>query len=184
MLDFPVDRFVWALFKGKEQEGPLQGAHTLFIVGTSPPIERIYHYLDLTEIKSLYFGAGGRFDYNIDTVFEIVQNSKPFIPVDSITIETPHFDIDIYLELRKRNIHHRRLLWIIPYIWKGTLLQSGLTSIEAIMSEAQTKFTDVFIKVDTGTSVFITDIRNSMYNSFISGYDEDAFLESKEKICV
>ena len=59
MLDFPIGKIQYALFKGIELEGPLQGHPTLFVVGDVPLLD-IYSALYENSLYNIYFGAGGR----------------------------------------------------------------------------------------------------------------------------
>jgi hypothetical protein len=173
-LKFPKDTVEWALFEGTEQEGPFKGERTLFVVGFAPYAD-ILSRLEANENSTqeytqVYFGAGGRFDYNSDTV-RAISNYVDTYKV-AITVENPDIDFDLMYSCSELN-------WMCPVLWHGQLVQEGADS----MSEARNHpdpAERIIVKVDTGSFVLSTWARDCTASTY-ADYSEDRLLTQKEK---
>ena len=165
----------WALFKGIEQEGPNKGALTLFVVG-DVPLQKICKEIYDHRIGSVYFGAGGRFDYNYNTVHDLLFLNLATYPINHLFIESPKYQPAAHKLLKYK------WRWIIPFIWKGEILDEGLESIRYCKKNlSYFEQDEVFGKIDTGLDVLISKLSSISYNVISKNYDADVLLASKER---
>jgi hypothetical protein len=175
MLEFPVDKIEWAIFKGEEQEGPNKGVDTLFVVGNAP-FDLLYKYVGLYNSRAIYLGAGGRFDYSKKTALEL---SKIMNNSDILTIECPVFD---FMLMKQLCFHHKNTYWVVPYIWHGRLIEIVGDPLRHFNSLQNYSNADkVLLKVDTGAYVCITSLADTFLNKYSDGYFEDVLVTQKER---
>lgn len=170
MLSFPEQDVEYAIFSGVEQEGPFKGIPTFFIVG-DPPLQLILN--TCKEAEHIYFGAGGRFDYNQDTVLGLLENLE-ILP--RITIENPILDLQLFIDLQ--DILKDNFLWHLPIMWHGQACTDGLNSLKQVDRELDGR--NIALKIDTGYSTYskrLSDFPYSHYND----YAADQLLIQKDK---
>jgi hypothetical protein len=168
-MDFD-DKLAYGLFIGIEQEGPYRGTKSLFVVG-DVPFAIICSYLYNHKLHCVYFGAGGRFDFNPTTVKDLARASIIHRPY-AITIESPRYDRDLHLAIKLDNCN-----WVIPYVWQGKILQEGLDSLINLGQ----RISSVYAKIDTGKEVIVHPWLGYYGNSYNEGYSEDKLLLVKER---
>ena len=173
MLAFPKDKVEYAIFRGIEQEGPFKGLDTHFIVG-DVPLELILENCVGTD--HLYFGAGGRFDYNADTVRDVVTHLRVHGRKTRITVESPV--VDFYLLDFLFWKAPSDFLWHLPIMWHGVAVEAGLESLKNI--DREDFGSSVAIKIDTGYSTYSTLLSSFPYSHY-SDYGDDLLLIQKDK---
>lgn len=163
MLDFPVNKVEYALFKGIEQEGPFKGVKTLFVVGDCP-LDKISNALKSDFFAQIYLGAGGRFDYNKETVRQLLQKSVV------VTIENPvvNYECLVY------GAH-----WMLPILWKNQPVSDGLTSLTSVLAEGNF-IESVSLKLDTGSKTFVVRLQDFIRSDY-SDYGGDELILQKLK---
>lgn len=161
-LKFPKDTIEYALFEGIEQEGPHKGAPTLFVVG-NVPMDVLRPYL-INAYEQVYFGAGGRFDYNPETVAEVVKMQS-----FQVVVESPEFNLELMLRLPT-------LHWMLPIVWHGKPVEGTVNN----MRDAHLVRNRVIVKVDTGVATYSAWL-NLMFNSDYADYSADKLLIQKTK---
>jgi hypothetical protein len=170
MLEFPKDKVEYAIFSGIEQEGVFKGISTYFIVGDVP----LQLILDVCkEAEHLYFGAGGRFDYNPDTVLGVLENLEV---LPRVTVESPILDMQLFIDLQ--DILKDNFLWHLPIMWHGQACTEGLNSLKVVDQELDGR--NLALKIDTGYSTYskrLSDFPYSHYND----YSGDQLLVQKDK---
>jgi hypothetical protein len=173
VLAFPKNKVDHAVFSGIEQEGPFKGVPTYFIVG-DVPLELIR---DLCRNPShLYFGAGGRFDYNASTVASVATMLYAAGNPVKITVENPVVDLDLLK--RMGEFMPGNFLWTIPIMWQGLPCEAGLKSLKNI--DRQANEFHVAVKIDTGYSTYSTRLSNFPYSHY-NDYGDDELLFQKDK---
>ena len=171
MLAFPVDKVEYAIFRGIEQEGPFKGLDTHFIVG-DVPLDTI---IENCEAEHIYFGAGGRFDYNPHTVADLIKHLRVQGRKTKVTVESPIVDFALLNFLFWKA--PTDFLWHLPIMWHGVAVEAGLESLKHIDRE---DFGDkVAIKIDTGYSTYSTLLSNFPYSHY-NDYSGDKLLIQKE----
>lgn len=171
-LKFPTDRVQHALFEGVEREGPLKGQFTLFVVG-DVPFENIIKRVQESEREyfQIYFGAGGRFDYNKETVrsvseyFEVNGNE---LLVD-ITVENPIIDQVLLEDIDTLN-------WMCPILWHGMAVPPAIHSLQSVRPALREQ---VIVKLDTGVSTYAIRFDEFKVSDY-SDYGDDVLLEQME----
>ena len=174
MLEFPVAKVAWALFRGIEQEGPNKGLKTLFVVGDVPIFEIQSKFCDI-RAEVIYFGAGGRFDYNTTTVEYLTTH--PDAPQFKLTIECPKFD---YVLMKKLCFHNKNTIWVVPYVWGGYKL-NGFDPLAQFTLSNYANADKIYLKVDTGERVILSKLSDCVINKYSEGYAGDKLLLQKER---
>ncbi|MGI4811906.1 MAG: hypothetical protein ACRYGG_00985 [Janthinobacterium lividum] len=172
MLKFENEKY--ALFSGIEQEGPRAGDKTLFIVGDVPANIIVENLVALKNRTHLYFGAGGRFDYNLEVLKTFLFGFGGHSYYPDITVESPVYNEELYSLVKE---YEGRLKWFIPCIYGGTPLVEGLSTISSLLSKQMVD--DCFyLKIDAMQTVTISDLAYTNMNSYERGYSEDKLLVS------
>lgn len=170
-LKFPRDKVEYALFEGIEREGPFKGTYTLFVVD-DVPVEEILRLIQMpySRYGQIYFGAGGRFAYNPETIKKVHDN------IDSsktlITVEDPRIDFDLLISLVALN-------WMCPIMWHGQPVPRGINSVEKARTMNSWIQDSVIVKIDTGKLVLATEL-TVFAKSDYSEYGKDKLLLQKE----
>jgi hypothetical protein len=173
VLAFPEHKVEYAIFRGIEQEGPFKGTPTYFIVG-DVPFDLIKSTCD--GAAHVYFGAGGRFDYNPTTVVSLVDYLYVRGRSSKITIESPVVDLSL-MNFLKYGVEVD-FLWHLPIMWHGLSCDAGLASLQKInMREFGS---NVAIKIDTGYSTYSTRLSDFPYSHY-NDYADDVLLIQKDK---
>lgn len=159
------------LFIGIEQEGINTGKKMLFVVG-DVPIQKIYAQMHKHAIKDVYFGAGGRFDFNVDVVTTLLSlaNNTGLPTIESVTIESPLYDDRVFNKLQLASL--RNVYWVIPFLWKGNILSDGVKALEPLHS-LTTYSHKIFAKADLGNRVYVFPVNEMFQNKLDTGYDGD-----------
>jgi hypothetical protein len=178
MLKFPPNKIECALFIGIEAEGRFKGKKTLFVVGNVP-----YNQIEETMIKHpsiehIYFGAGGTFEYNADTVISVFTH---FIS-KTIAIESPVFDFNLYLLMKAyADKYNRAFTFIIPIVWAGIARPDLTGNMSHILFNPILDTEDrITIKLDTSAGVYLVPLAAIIANR-LDVYDEDKLLWQKER---
>lgn len=177
MLKFPIKKIEWALFTGMEQEGPNKERtdnFTLFVVG-KPPVQKILDTYNDAKCNAIYFGAGGRFEYDPLLVRTIAKK----IVLTRITVESPDYDPELMSVISS---YARQTYWVVPLVWNGKLNKDCMSLLEELaLSTSVFVQSKILVKVDTGSSVFITQLNTNFINSYKQGYADDKLLYQKER---
>jgi hypothetical protein len=172
VLAFPEDKVEYAIFSGIEQEGPFKGTDTFFLVG-DVPFDLIKSTCD--EAKHVYFGAGGRFDYNPVTVRGLADYLYIRGRTTKLTIESPVIDLSL-LRFLKYGVAGD-FLWQLPIMWHGLPCEPGLASLRVI--DPKEYGPHVAVKIDTGYSTYSTRLSNFPYSHY-NDYGDDKLLVQKD----
>jgi len=168
-LKFPPASIEYAMFEGFEQEGPLKGKFTLFIVGPMP-YEDILAQLSIKDYDQIYFGAGGRFDYHPKSVEVVYKNINSDVIV---TVENPVIDFDLMDSCE--NLH-----WMCPMVWHGEAVPNAMASL-AKLSEKPRYYDDtIIVKIDTGLATY-SAYYGALKHSSYGDYSADKLIMQKER---
>jgi hypothetical protein len=123
-LSFPKDSVRYALFAGREAEGPLAGKHTLFVVG-DVPISKIEEYVvSQKRAPCIYFGAAGWFTYNADTVRQCLEQD--------LTVTVESYSPNLTMLQRYPKLH-----WMLPQCWHGVPDVDAVGTLRAFLEFAR-----------------------------------------------
>lgn len=170
MLTFDHSKEV-ALFRGVEQEGPLKGYPTLFVVGDVSINTINEHLIQDNRIEHIYFGAGGSFQFNHKTI-EIITD---YIDIKCITIESPNLDIPFLYDICSKAIH-KTLYWMCPIIWKGEFIKSNFTELLTFPELLRNR---ILVKIDAEDRTAVTSLSAFLTSAYID-YKNDKLLYKKE----
>lgn len=179
MLSFPKNKIEYAMFVGIEQEGPLgnnKNIKTLFVVG-SPLVKDTVREFKRRKCRAIYFGAGGRFDYDIINVLETIEalNGNALV-----TIESPDYDGQLFETICK--LTNNTCYWVIPFVFNSKMIQKSKQVLTEMSQHLSIWWqTRILVKIDTGSSVFISQLNNNFVNNYLQGYDKDKFIIQKER---
>lgn len=123
-LSYPKESVHYALFAGKEAEGPLAGKHTLFVVG-DVPISKIEEYVVAQKrAPCVYFGAAGWMTYNKATVRQCLDQDL------MVTVESYSPNLSM---LQK----YLKLYWMLPQCWHGVPDIDAVDTLQDILEFAR-----------------------------------------------
>jgi hypothetical protein len=170
MLTFDHSKEV-ALFYGTEQEGPLKGYPTLFVVGNVPINKINEHLIENNRIEHIYFGAGGGFQFNHNTI----ETVSDYINIKGITIESPNIDIPFLYSLCSFSLH-KTIYWMCPIVWKGEFIKSNFSQLLTFPELLKSK---ILIKIDAEDRTAVTPLSCFLNSAYID-YKDDKLLYQKE----
>lgn len=177
MLKFPTNEVDYALFTGEEAEGPNQGLRTLFVVG-DVPVKEISKALDDERLDRVYFGAGGRFDYNPDTVKLCVRVSSGKQFVRGVTIESPHVDFKLLHVLKQFIVP----IWVVPIVWHGVFNIQTLDIMSEIALRNRWALGNIYFKIDADNRVAWMSGTGTYVNTYdADSYETDKIILQKKK---
>ncbi len=124
-LSYPKESVRYALFEGREAEGPLAGKHTLFVVG-DVPISKIEEYVvGSKRLPCIYFGAAGWLSYNRHTVRRCLDQGL------TVTVES----YDPVLTLLQE---YPNLYWMFPQCWDSIPNLQAIATLRAFIGLSKT----------------------------------------------
>ena len=163
MLTFsPAAEKQYALFLGDEQEGQHKGKPTLFVVGHTP-----FHLIAqqcAPMIRQIYFGAGGSFTYDKDSV----RNAYHQFPKCLITVEAPVVDFALLAFLP-------RLEWMLPLSTPNTAPAHAAWSA-ARLRVRQTLLHRIQLKVENAQTVIVVPAHLATFADH-ADYADDKLIE-------
>lgn len=137
---FNDSRLKWALFRGKEMEGRHRGLETLFVAG-NPPEDEVLNVIkswqpagrksvSKPKAAQIYFGAGGLFRYDMNTVYETAKLINEVyggsVHRIVVTVENPEVDWGLLRIFGNTE-------WMVPvYDPHGTWRGEGLKQVRQI----------------------------------------------------